>query len=83
MVQKITWDEFSTSGLLPFVNTFLHIFGIALILEQDHVGNVFNCYPAKVNWRGFNEEIMSEAYKKLSNYMLDNCDSIKHDSDRM
>ena len=54
-VTKKSWDEFRDNGLLWFINTILHMFGWAIVVEVDN-GEVINAYPARVTFRGFSEE---------------------------
>lgn len=58
------WNEFRETGLLVFVNVFLHIFGyaIALEIEEDEVVSV---YPQKVDYNGFNQDSMDRAYERV------------------
>ena len=66
---KIDWDEFRGTGLLRFVNAFLHIFGYVIVIEKDDEGKVTSVYPAKTIWRGFPAEAMSESYKNVAELM--------------
>lgn len=81
MGTKKTWQDFRNAGLLLFVNQLLHIFGWAIVLEFDEeTKGVTGCYPARVNWRGFSESATSEAYKKISQYMVDNASELKEEA---
>lgn len=71
MTTKKDWSEFRNTGLLVFINQFLHIFGWAIALEYED-GIVKDVYPVRTKFRGFSEENVSNAYIKLSKYMLDN-----------
>lgn len=75
MINKKTWEEFRESKLLWFVNTILHTFGWAIIVEvnDDMVSEV---YPARVKFRGFSEKINTEGYIGLSEYMKENCEEL-------
>lgn len=35
MINKKTWDEFRATGLLWLVNTILHVFGWAIVVDVD------------------------------------------------
>ena len=35
MVKKKTWQEFRKTGLLWFINTILHAFGWAIVVEVE------------------------------------------------
>ena len=67
-VVRIGWEEFLGYGLLRFVNSFLHIFGLVIICEMDG-GKVTSVYPARTIWRGFPVEKMSESYRKVAELM--------------
>ena len=55
MIDKKTWDEFRSTGLLLFVNTMLHIFGWAIVVKYDDDDSI-TAYPARVKFRGFDEK---------------------------
>ena len=71
MLQEISWEEFQATGLLLMVNSFLHIFNLAIVLDRETVApfRVLRVYPAKCAYRGFSEKLVTEAYKKLAKYM--------------
>ena len=71
MVTEKSWEELRDSGLLWFINTILHAFGWAIVVEMDK-GEIIRCYPARVKFRGFSEERNTEGYKQLSTYMYQN-----------
>lgn len=71
-----TWDEFRGKGLLYFVNAFLHIFGWAIVLEADDDGNITKAYPARVTFRGFNEQAMTKGYIQISKFMAENASEL-------
>ena len=70
-VTKKSWDEFRDNGLLWFINTILHMFGWAIVVEVDN-GEVINAYPARVTFRGFSEESATSGYQKVSKWMAEN-----------
>ena len=39
MVDRKTWKEFRESGLLWFINTILHMFGWAIVVDVDMEDN--------------------------------------------
>lgn len=79
MLEKKTWEEFRNTGLLFFVNSFLHIFGWAICLDFED-GCVTNVYPSRCKYRGFDNEIVSISYIKLSEWMKDNADVLYQES---
>ncbi len=73
MVTRKTWDEFRASGLLWFINTFLHAFGWAIVVGvDDETGKVNDSYPARVLFRGFPDDDVDEGYTRISKYMKEN-----------
>ncbi len=70
IVEGKTWEEFRDTGLLLFINQFLHIFGWSIVLEiSDEDGSIVKVFPARVKFRGFKEKSVEEAYKKITDYM--------------
>lgn len=81
MINKKTWKEFRDNGLLLFINQILHIFGWAICFEFDEKNkNIIDVYPARVKFRGFDNNCVSEAYKNLSKYMKDNANELYEES---
>lgn len=71
-----TWQEFSDTGLLWWVNRTLHLFGWAVVFEVEADGTVSDVYPARVKYRGFVEETEQEKFKVLSAYLKTNIEEI-------
>lgn len=76
MIDKKSWGEFRTSGMLWFVNMILHTFGWALVMNVDDNDNVVGCYPARVKFRGFNVNSNTKGYIAVSEYLKNNIDDI-------
>lgn len=76
-VTRKSWKEFRESGLLWFINSTLHLFGGAIVVEVDKENNVTNAWPAKVIFRGFDEKSTTEGYQKVTNYLADNIKELK------
>lgn len=79
MLEKKTWEEFRNTGLLFFVNSFLHIFGWAICLDFED-DKLIGVYPSRCKYRGFDNEIVSSSYIKLSEWMKDNADVLYRES---
>jgi len=78
MVTEKSWEDFRATGLLLFINTFLHIFGWSVVCQLDKVtGKVTNVYPARVKFRGFDYVDMEEAYKKVTTHMRQNAEDLE------
>ena len=74
-VRRISWDEFRKYGFLRFVNLFLHIFGIALVLQVEDDGTT-TVYPARVKYRGFPTEALTLGYQQISKFMEENASEL-------
>ena len=74
-VKEITGKEFRESGALWFVNSILHLFGMAITWNPD----TDELKASIVRFRGFNEDCNDLGYKKLSNYLKDNIVEIEKD----
>lgn len=79
MVNKKAWEEFRESGLLWFINTILHMFGWAICVEIED-GKITDAYPARVKFRGFNEEHNTEGYIKVSEFLSANAKVLEAES---
>lgn len=75
MVTRKTWEEFRECKMLWFINTILHAFGWAIILEPKEDGS-FDAYPARVKFRGFSEQINTEGYIGISKYLVENAEEL-------
>lgn len=82
MVNKKTWQEFRESGLLWFINSILHMFGWAIVIEGDYNkdNNTFtqinDVYPARVKYRGFDEKSNTSGYQNVSKYLKENIEEL-------
>ena len=54
----------------------LHTFGWAICLEIDEDEKIIDAYPARVKFRGFNEDSNTNGYLKISKYMKENADEL-------
>jgi hypothetical protein len=68
-LDKKSWEEFRETGLLVFVNSFLHIFGWCICVNLDDNGNVTETFPSRTSFRGFSEDVNDRAYNKLAKYI--------------
>jgi len=79
MIDKKTWKEFRESGLLWWVNMILHTFGWAICFDMED-GEVLEVFPARVKFRGFDNEHNTEGYIKVSQYLKENVDEIEKEA---
>jgi hypothetical protein len=82
MITKKTWQEFSDTGLLWWINRTLHLFGWAIVYQVEDNGAISDVYPARCTFRGFVEETEQEKFKVLSAYMRDNIKEIDEETQR-
>lgn len=75
MVKKKTWQEFRKTGLLWFINTILHVFGWAIVVEVEK-GEITGAYPARVRFRGFDEVSNTTGYQNVARYMKEEADQL-------
>lgn len=75
MINRKTWEEFRNSGLLWWINQQLHIFGwsIVVVMADD---KILVAYPARVKYRGFDDNNNTQGYIKVSKYMKENADEL-------
>ena len=81
MVEKKSWQEFKDSGLLWWINNLLHTFGYSIVFNYDDNGNISEVYPARVKFRGFDEDTNTTGYQKISKYMEENSQILKKESE--
>lgn len=62
--------------MLWFVNTILHAFGWAIVLDIDDNDEIVGCSPARVKFRGFSEDVNTKGYIALSEYLPKNINNI-------
>ena len=74
-IKKITGKEFQASGMLWFVNSILHNFGMAL--SYDPETDVIE--PVITRFRGFDEASNDKGYRALTEYMRDNAENLMVD----
>lgn len=80
-VIKKSWDEFRAAGMLFCINQLLHVFGWALVVEVDtETKLVTNCYPARVTFRGFDDQSQTEEHIKIANYIQANANEFVEDA---
>lgn len=83
MLDKKDWDEFRKTGLLWFINSILHLFGWAIVIEMGDGGatsksgaGIKDVYPARTIFRGFSEEENTKGYEKVTRYLQENIDGL-------
>lgn len=70
MIQRKTWEEFQSAGLLWWINRALHLFGWVICYEVGSHG-VFTVYPARCTYRGFTIASEDEGFMRLTQHLSD------------
>jgi hypothetical protein len=79
-VERRTWQEFQSTGLLWAANTILHWFGWAIVIEVDaDTGEVRGAYPVRTKWRGFPAENNERGIQRLTEWMATAGTSLRED----
>jgi hypothetical protein len=76
-----SWSEFRETGLLWWINMILHTFGWVIAIEINDDGTVTGACPARVVYRGFDENINFEGYRKVTNYLSTEIANLKNEVD--
>ena len=77
MMDKKTWQEFQQTGLVWWINRQLHLFGWSLVLMQDKdTKEVFDAFPARTSWKGFDRKDEEERFKTLTEYLAANVNDL-------
>lgn len=76
MLDDKSIEEFRNSGMLWFVNSIIHVFGWAIVIEYDNKKQAIRMYPARTKFRGFDEKSNTEGYIKISKYMKENAEDL-------
>ncbi len=79
MVERKTWEEFRDSGLLWWINMILHTFGWAIAYNYED-GKITEMYPARVKYRGFDGDLNTDGYIKVSKYLKDNIKELEKEA---
>lgn len=80
MIDKKTWKEFKDSGMLWWINMILHTFGWSIVVDMEN-GEITDCYPARVKFRGFGEQNNTDGYIKVSKYLEENIKDIREEAE--
>ncbi len=81
MVFKKDWKEFRDSGLLWWINTMLHMFGWAIVVQMEDDGTISDAYPARVKFRGFGEESITNGYRNVTKFLKENIDELQKEAE--
>lgn len=75
-----SWEKLRETGLLRFLNMFLHIFGWAIQMTVDDDGKIERVYPIRCKYDGFSEGD-EKMMRKIGAFMK--CDEwLRNENDR-
>lgn len=74
-LKEISIAEFQDSGMLWFVNSILHNFGLCIAYDTEKQ----RIFPAITKFRGFDEKNNDLGYKRMAVYMTDNAEEFLKD----
>ena len=74
-LKEIPIEKFQNSGMLWFINSLLHNFGLCIAYDTDKE----RLFPAITKFRGFDEKNNDLGYKRLATYMVDNAEEFLKD----
>lgn len=77
MINRKTWKEYRSSGMLWFMNMILNVFGWAIVFDTE----TEDAYPARVRFRGCSEEINDNGYRNVSKYIANNANDLLSESE--
>jgi len=76
MITEKTWDDFHSAGLLWLVNSFLHVFGWAIVFETEEQEGVDVITSVYTKFRGFSKDTNNLGFKKVTEYMAMNSEEL-------
>ena len=77
MLDKSDWETFKSTGLLWFINSILHLFGWCIVFDyDDETDELIEVYPARTKFRGFSEELNSQGYIDVTEYLSKNVERL-------
>jgi hypothetical protein len=80
MIERKSWEEFRASGLLWWINRTLHLFGWAIVVGIESDGEVFEVYPARVRFRGFDTDSEIKGFIALTDHLGENIKALQEEA---
>lgn len=72
-----SWEEFRGNGLLWFINSILHVFGWAIVLQMNEkTKEIIRAYPARVRYRGFSEDATTRGYINITKWVKEHAEEL-------
>lgn len=80
MIERKTWEEFRDCKMLWWINMILHTFGWAIVIDMED-GKIINAYPARVKFRGFDEQNNTDGYIGVSKFLKGNINELLEEAE--
>lgn len=77
--EERSWGEFTNAGLLWWVNRSLHLFGWAIVREEDDDGVIQRVYPARCRVRGFSPDAEDRGFERLTRHIAEHAEQLVAD----
>ncbi len=71
-MERKSWEEFITSGLLWWANRMLGVFGWTIVPDFDADGRVTDVYPARTDMRLASEPVDLHGFDCLHRWLMRN-----------
>lgn len=79
MVEKRNWEEFREAQLLWWINRILHTFGWAIVVQLSDDA-IVEVYPARVRFRGFQEEYETAGFIGLTKHLRSTIEDLERET---
>jgi len=80
MIEIKTCRDFQNTGLLLLINQILHVFGWAIVIQID--GKKQTMHPARVKFRGFDSNSVTQSYVNISKYIKSECNNLLNEAEQ-
>lgn len=77
--EERSWCDFTEAGLFWWVNRSLHLFGWAIVREEDDHGMILRVYPARCRVRGFSPDADARGFERLTRHIAERAEQLVAD----
>jgi hypothetical protein len=75
-MERRTWDEFRSTGLLYLTNKVLHAFGWVIVWAKDDETGAVSAFPARTSYRTHSPESEASGQQRLQAWVRDGFDAV-------
>lgn len=76
-MNRKTWKEFKDSKMLWWINRIIHTFGWTIVVEIIEGSEIYTAYPARVEFRGFDERTEMEGFDGITQHLKNNIEELE------